>query len=48
MHSALRARHSLAMHFAMFGGSVVDAFDPILKLEQAKRAMSGGEGDRGV
>ena len=46
MHSALRARHSLAMHFATFAGSDVEALDPIVKLEQAKREMGGlGEGE---
>jgi len=44
MHCALRARHSLAMHFATFAGSDVEALDPIVELEQAKREMSGGEG----
>ena len=48
MHGALRARHSLAMHFATFAGSDVEALDPIVELEQAKREMGGlgeGEGD---
>ena len=45
MHCALRARHSLAMHFATFAGSDVEALDPIIELEQAKREMSGGEGE---
>ncbi|KAI0289145.1 beta-lactamase superfamily domain-containing protein [Russula brevipes] len=39
MHGALRARHSLAMHFATFAGSDVEALDPIVELEQAKREM---------
>ncbi|KAN0142001.1 hypothetical protein V8E53_000463 [Lactarius tabidus] len=39
MHLALRSRHSLAMHFATFAGSDVEALDPILELEQAKREM---------
>ncbi|KAH9003720.1 Metallo-hydrolase/oxidoreductase [Lactarius hatsudake] len=39
MHLALRARHSLAMHFATFAGSDVEALDPIVELEQAKREM---------
>ncbi|KAI9461912.1 Metallo-hydrolase/oxidoreductase [Lactarius psammicola] len=39
MHVALRARHSLAMHFATFAGSDVEALDPIVELEQAKREM---------
>jgi len=39
MHGALRARHSLAMHFATLAGSDVE-------LEQAKREMGGlGEGE---
>ena len=29
MHLALRSRHSLAMHFATFAGSDVEALDPI-------------------
>jgi len=46
MHGALRARHSLAMHFATFAGSDVEALDPIVELEQAKREMGGlGEGE---
>jgi hypothetical protein len=45
MHGALRARHSLAMHFATFAGSDVEAFDPIVELEEAKREMSGQEGE---
>ena len=46
MHSALRARHSLAMHFATFASSDVEALDPIIELEQAKREMGGlGEGE---
>jgi N-acyl-phosphatidylethanolamine-hydrolysing phospholipase D len=39
MHLALRSRHSLAMHFATFAGSDVEALDPIIELEQAKREM---------
>lgn len=45
MHGALRARHSLAMHFATFAGSDVEAFDPIVELERAKREMGGGSGE---
>ena len=50
MHGALRARHSLAMHFATFAGSGIEALEPIVELEQAKREMGGlGEGeDEGV
>jgi N-acyl-phosphatidylethanolamine-hydrolysing phospholipase D len=40
IHSAVRARHSLAMHFATFAGSDVEALDPIAELEQAKREMA--------
>jgi N-acyl-phosphatidylethanolamine-hydrolysing phospholipase D len=39
MHVELRARHSLAMHFATFAGSGYEALEPIVELEQAKRAM---------
>lgn len=39
MHLALRSRHTFAMHFATFAGSDVEALDPILELEQAKREM---------
>jgi N-acyl-phosphatidylethanolamine-hydrolysing phospholipase D len=39
MHVDLRARHSLAMHFATFAGSDYEALEPIVELEQAKRAM---------
>jgi len=44
MHNALRSRHSLAMHFATFAGSDVEAFDPIVALEEAKREMARGTG----
>jgi N-acyl-phosphatidylethanolamine-hydrolysing phospholipase D len=47
MHGALRARHSLAMHFATFAGSDIEALDPIVELERAKREMGEGEGDGG-
>ena len=39
IHVELRARHSLAMHFAMFAGSDHEALEPIIELEEAKRAM---------
>jgi hypothetical protein len=39
MHIELRARHSLSMHFATFAGSDYEALEPIVELEQAKRAM---------
>ena len=39
MHVELRARHSLGMHFATFAGSDYEALEPIVELEQAKRAM---------
>jgi hypothetical protein len=39
MHVDLCARHSLAMHFATFAGSDYEALEPIVELEQAKRAM---------
>ena len=45
MHGALRARHSLAMHFATFAGSDVEAFDPVVELERAKREIGGLEGE---
>jgi N-acyl-phosphatidylethanolamine-hydrolysing phospholipase D len=57
MHVELRARHSLAMHFATFAGSDYEALEPIVELEQAKRAMGmvtgaadcqGSEDDEGV
>ena len=52
MHIALRSRHTLAMHFATFAGSDVEALDPILELEQAKREMMmlslGGADDGSV
>lgn len=40
IHIALRARRSLAMHFATFAGSDVEALDPIIELEKAKREMA--------
>ena len=47
MHLALRSRHSLAMHFATFAGSDVEALDPIIELEQAKRetVLLSADGD---
>jgi hypothetical protein len=42
IHAALRARHSLAMHFATFAGSDFEAIEPIIELEQAKRDMEAG------
>jgi hypothetical protein len=46
MHGALRTCHSLAMHFAMFTGSNVEVFDPIVELKWAKHEMGGpGEGE---
>jgi hypothetical protein len=45
MHGGLRARHSLAIQFATFAGSDVEAFYPIIDLEQAKCEMSGGMGE---
>ncbi|KAH9003726.1 hypothetical protein EDB86DRAFT_2826308 [Lactarius hatsudake] len=46
-HVALRARKSLAMQCTTFAGSGVEALDPILEPEQAKREMvmmpAGGE-----
>ena len=50
MHLALRSRHSLAMHFATFAGSDVEALDPIIELEQAKRetVLLSADGDNSV
>ena len=45
MHSAPRARHSLLIQFATFASSDVEAFDPIINLEQVKCEMSGGMGE---
>jgi len=39
IHVELRACHSLAMHFATLAGSDQEALEPIIELEQAKRAM---------
>jgi hypothetical protein len=41
MHFALRSRHSLMMHFVKLrvAGRNVEALDPIIELEQAKREM---------
>ena len=47
IHAALRARHSLAMHFATFVGSDFEAIEPIIELEQAKRKMETGTDCRG-
>jgi N-acyl-phosphatidylethanolamine-hydrolysing phospholipase D len=43
MHAALRARHSLAMHFATFAGSDHEALEPIVELERAKREVEIGD-----
>ncbi|KAH9954720.1 hypothetical protein BC827DRAFT_1241560 [Russula dissimulans] len=40
MNSAMCSRHSLAMHFTRFAGSDVEAFDPIIELEQVKHEMA--------
>jgi N-acyl-phosphatidylethanolamine-hydrolysing phospholipase D len=47
MHTALRARHSLAMHFATFAGSDYEALEPIVELERAKREVEMGEDRQG-
>ena len=47
MHGALRARHSLAMHFATFAGSDFEALEPIIELERAKREMETDMDHRG-
>jgi hypothetical protein len=47
MHSALHACHSLMVHFAMFAGSNIEAFDPIIELEWAKCKMGGPERGKG-
>jgi hypothetical protein len=47
IHAALRARHSLAMHFATFAGSDFEALEPIVELEQAKREMETGADRQG-
>jgi N-acyl-phosphatidylethanolamine-hydrolysing phospholipase D len=39
MHIELGARHLLSMQFATFAGSDYEALEPIVELEQAKRAM---------
>jgi len=44
MHRALRSQHSLAIHFAAFAGRDVEAFDPIVALEQANSEMARGTG----
>lgn len=45
MHSALRTCPSIAMHFVTFAGSDVEALDPIVELELAKRKMGGLGGE---
>jgi hypothetical protein len=40
MHSAMRSRHSLAIHFTTSAGNDVEAFDPIIELEQVKHEMA--------
>ncbi|KAI0042728.1 Metallo-hydrolase/oxidoreductase [Auriscalpium vulgare] len=47
MHGALRSRHTLAMHFATFAGSDIEAFDPIVELEQAKELIGRETGEDG-
>ncbi|KAH8114286.1 Metallo-hydrolase/oxidoreductase [Phellopilus nigrolimitatus] len=36
IHRAVRARHSLGMHFATFAGTDVEALEPIIELMQAR------------
>lgn len=47
MHRRLRARHSLAMHFATFAGSDFEALEPIVELERAKREVETDMDHRG-
>jgi N-acyl-phosphatidylethanolamine-hydrolysing phospholipase D len=47
MHTALRARHSLAMHFATFAGSDFEALEPIVELERAKLEVETGADRQG-
>ncbi|KAI0026472.1 beta-lactamase superfamily domain-containing protein, partial [Vararia minispora EC-137] len=45
MHAALRARRSLAMHFATFAGSDAEARDALVELVQAREAGAREIGD---
>jgi hypothetical protein len=49
IHTDIRSRHSLAMHFATFAGSDIEAFEPIVELtaERQKRGIPGWEEEGG-
>lgn len=43
IHRAIRSRHTLAMHFATFAGSDVEAFDPIVQLTKSREEFHVGD-----
>jgi hypothetical protein len=49
IHTDIRSRHSLAMHFATLAGSDIEAFEPIVELtaERQKRGIRGWEEEGG-
>lgn len=48
IHPDVRARHTLACHFATFAGSDAEALEPLVELEWAKRAGATWDGKRGL
>ncbi|KAI5118427.1 hypothetical protein M0805_005511 [Coniferiporia weirii] len=52
IHRAVRARHTLAMHFATFAGSDAEALEPVVELMEAREEAGVGdwmeEGGMGV
>jgi len=42
IHRDIKSRHSLAMHFATFAGSEIEAFEPIVELTQEREKEEDG------
>lgn len=43
IHRDIKSRHSLAMHFATFSGSDIEAFEPIVELTEARDKFAIGD-----
>jgi len=43
IHQDIKSRHSLAMHFATFAGSDIEAFEPIVELTQEREQLNIGD-----
>jgi N-acyl-phosphatidylethanolamine-hydrolysing phospholipase D len=43
IHRDIKSRHSLAMHFATFAGSDIEAFEPIVELTEIRDKHSIGD-----